>query len=107
MLASTLGWYRGNRAFDQFQQGLLYAFAGNITRNRGVIRLARNLVDFVNVYDALLRTLYVVVAFLQKLLDNIFNILANVASLGQGGCVGNGKRYVQHARERFRQQGFT
>ena len=65
MLASTLGRYGGNRAFDQLQQCLLYTFARYVTGNRRVIRLARNLVDFINVDNTHLGFLYVVVALLQ------------------------------------------
>ena len=52
MLASALRRHIANRAFQNFQQRLLHAFAGNVARDGDVLRLARDLVDFVNVNDA-------------------------------------------------------
>src|SRR3546814_4597059 len=36
-----------NRSFDDFQQRLLNAFAGNIASDRGAVALARDLIDLV------------------------------------------------------------
>src|SRR3546814_16093515 len=45
-----------NRSFDDFQQRLLNAFAGNIASDRGAVALARDLIDLVARDDALLRS---------------------------------------------------
>ena len=40
VLAPALWRYRCNRALDQFEQGLLYAFTGNVPGYRWVVRFA-------------------------------------------------------------------
>ena len=104
MLAPALRRHRGHRAFDQLQQRLLHAFARDVARDRRVVGLARDLVDLVDVDDAALRALDVVVAVLQQLLDDVLDVLAHVAGFGQRGGVGDHERHVEQARERLRQQ---
>ena len=54
-----------------------------------------------------LRLLDVVVALLQQLLDDVLDVLADVARFGQRGGVGDGERHVEQARQRLRQQGLA
>ena len=107
MLTPALRWNGSNSTFDQFQQCLLYAFTGNVTGNRRVVRLTRNLVDFIDVDNTTLCFLDIVVAFLQQFLNDVFNVFAHITGFGQRGCVGHGERDVQQARQRFSQQRFT
>src|SRR5947209_4223612 len=74
-------------AFQNFQERLLHAFARHVARDRRVLVLAANLVNLVNVDDALLRALNVAVSGLQEFQDDVLNVFANVARLGQGSCV--------------------
>src|SRR5690606_41520637 len=62
VLAPALRRYRRDRSLDQLQQRLLHAFAGDVAGDRRVVRLARDLVDFVDVDDAALRLVDFVVA---------------------------------------------
>src|SRR5579863_9877583 len=71
MLAAALRRHRGDGALDELQQGLLDALAGNVAGDRWVVGFARDLVDFVNVDDAGLRLLDVVVALLEQLLNDV------------------------------------
>src|SRR6266853_269363 len=107
VLSPALRGHRRDRAFDQLEQRLLHALAGYVTGDRGVVALARNLVDFVDVDDATLRLVDVVIALLQQLLDNVFDVLADVACLGQGCGIGNHEGNVEQARERLGQQRLT
>ena len=107
MLATALRRHRRDGAFDQFQQRLLHAFAGDITGDRRVFALARNLVDFIDIHDAVLRLFDIVVALLQQLLDDVFHVLADIAGFGQGGRIGDGKRHIQQSRQGFGEQGFS
>src|SRR5690606_34324537 len=54
VLAATLRRHGGDRAFHDLQQRLLNALARNIAGDGGVVRLAADLVDFVDVDDAAL-----------------------------------------------------
>src|SRR5438132_6465371 len=104
MLAAALRRHRRDRPLDQFQQRLLHAFAGNVPGDRRVIGLARNLVDLVDVDDAALRLVDVVVAVLEQLLDDVLHVLADIARLGERCRVGDHERNVQEARHRLREQ---
>src|SRR5690606_12458861 len=104
MLAPTLGWHGGDGALDQLEQGLLHPLTGDIAGDGGVIGLAGDLVDFIDIDDTALGLLHVVVALLQQLLDDVLDILAHVTRLGEGGGIGDGKGYVEQPGEGFRQQ---
>ena len=52
MLAATLRRHGGDGAFDQLQQSLLHPFTGDVPGDGGVVGLAGDLVDFVDVDDA-------------------------------------------------------
>src|SRR5690606_12353821 len=84
MLAPALRRHAGHGALDQLEQRLLHAFAGHVAGDRRVLALARDLVDLVDVDDALLRLVDVVVALLQQLLDDVLDVLADVAGFGEG-----------------------
>src|SRR5690606_2831073 len=107
MLAPTLRRHAGGGALDQLEQRLLHALAGHVAGDRRVLGLARDLVDLVDVDDALLRLLDVVVALLQQLLDDVLDVLADIARFGEGGGVGDGERHVEQAREGLGQQGLA
>src|SRR4029453_11158261 len=104
MLATALRRHRRDRAFDQLEQRLLHAFARNVARDRRVVRLARDLVDLVDVDDAGLRLLDVVVALLQQLLNDVLALLADVTVFGQRRGVGDRERHVEQPRERLGEQ---
>jgi len=72
--------------------------------HRGVIGLARDLVDLVNVNDAGLGLLDVVIALLQQLLNDVLDVLADITGFGESGRVGDGERHIQQSRQRLRQQ---
>ena len=104
VLAPALRRHRRDRALDQLQERLLDALAGDVARDGRVVALPGNLVDLVDVDDAPLRLLDVVVALLQELLDDVLDVLADVARLGQRGRVGDHERHVEEPRERLREQ---
>src|SRR5450432_2941368 len=67
MLAAALWWNVGDGALQNFEQGLLHAFAADVAGDRRVFVLLGDLVDFVDIDDALLSFLHVAVGGLQKL----------------------------------------
>ena len=70
----------------------------------GFSRLARDLVDLVDVDDAALGPLDVVVGGLQQAQDDVLHVLADVAGLGQRGGVGDGEGHVEHLGEGLGEQ---
>ena len=52
MLAAAFGRHIGNGALDDFKQGLLHAFAGNIPGDGRCIGLAGDLVNLIDIDDA-------------------------------------------------------
>src|SRR5207249_9627876 len=67
MLATALRWDRGRGALEDLQQRLLHALPGHVAGDRRVLALARDLVHLVDVDDAGLRLLHVVVGSLDEL----------------------------------------
>ena len=104
MLASALRRHGGDGALDDLEQRLLHALAGDIAGDRGVVGLARNLVDFVDVDDAALGAGDVEIRRLNQVQQDVLNVLAYVAGLGQRGRVGDREGDVEDARERGGEQ---
>jgi hypothetical protein len=107
MLAAALRGHGGERAFHELEQRLLHALARHVARYRRVVGLARDLVDLVDVDDAALRALDVVVAVLQQLQHDVLDVLADVAGLGQRRRVGHRERHVKNPGQRLREQRFA
>jgi hypothetical protein len=61
-----------------------------------VLGLAADLVDFVDVDDAALGPLDVVVRRLQEPQHDVLDVLAHVAGLGQGGGIGYRERHIEN-----------
>ena len=104
MLAAALRRHRSDRAFHDLQQRLLHALARHVAGDRRVVGLARNLVDLVDVDDAALRALDVVVGRLQQLQDDVLDVLADIAGFGQRRRIRHRERHVEDAGQRLRQQ---
>ena len=104
MLAAALRRDRSGGAFHQLEQRLLHALARDVAGDRGILRLAADLVDLVDVDDAVLRLLDVVVGGLEQLEDDVLDVLADIAGLGQRGRVGHRERHVEGPRQRLREQ---
>ena len=104
VLAPALRRHRRDRALEDLQERLLDALAGDVARDRRVVRLARDLVDLVDVDDPGLGLLDVEVGRLDQLQEDVLDVLADVAGLGQRGRVGDRERDVEDARERLREQ---
>src|SRR5207342_2016825 len=70
MLASALRRDVGDRALEDLEQRLLHALARDVARDRRVLVLAADLVDLVDIDDALLRLLDITAGGLQELEDD-------------------------------------
>ncbi len=82
-------------------------FARYISRDRRVVRLSGDLVDLVDIDNARLRLVDVVITLLQQLLNDVFDVFANVTGLGQRRRVGNRERYIQKSRQGLGEQRFA
>ena len=94
-------------SLEDLQQRLLHTLTGDIAGDRRVLALAGDLVDLVDVDDAGLGALHVVVGGLDQLQEDVLDVLAHVAGFGQRRCVGDGKRHVEHLGQRLRQVGLA
>ena len=65
------------------EKRLLNPLARYITRDRRVLRLARNLIDLVDVDDSALRLLDVIVRCLYELEQDVLDILADIPRLSE------------------------
>ena len=104
VLAPALRRHRRGGPLEDLQQRLLHALAGDVAGDRRVVGLARDLVDLVDVDDPGLGLLDVVVGGLDQLEQDVLDVLADVAGLGQRGRVGDRERDVEDPRERLREQ---
>src|SRR5712664_533888 len=104
MLTAALGRHVGDGAFQNLEQRLLHAFAGDIAGDGGVLVFLGDFVDLVDIDDALLGLLNVAIRRLQQLQDNVFDVFADVAGFGEGGGVDNGEGHIEHAREGLREE---
>src|SRR6478735_874553 len=107
VLAPALRGHRRGRALQHLEQGLLDALTGDVAGDRGVLRLAGHLVDLVDVDDARLGLLDVVVGSLDELEEDVLDILADVAGLGQRRGVRDREGDVEHPRQGLREVGLA
>ena len=107
VLAPTLRRHRGGGALQDLEQRLLHAFARHVAGDRRVLALAGDLVDLVDVDDPCLGLFDVVVGRLDQLEENVLDVLADVASLGERGGIGDGEGNVEHARQCLREVGLA
>src|SRR6478736_4032393 len=95
VLAAALRRHRGHCSLEDLQQRLLHALARHVARDRRVVRLARDLVDLVDVNDPGLGLLDVEVRGLDQLQQDVLDVLADVAGLGQRRSIRDGERDIQ------------
>ena len=70
--------HRGYGAFQYLKQGLLDPLAGYIPGYTGIVSLARDLVDLVNIDYALFRLFNVIIGCLDELEQYILNVFTDV-----------------------------
>ena len=107
MLAAALRGNVDNRAFEELEEALLYAFARHVAGYRGVVALAGYLVDFIYEHNASLGLGHIVVGGLEEACEKAFDILAHIAGLGEHRGVDNGERNVEQPGYSLCQQGLA
>ena len=63
----------------------MHALARHVAGDGRVRALARDLVHLVDVHDAALRRVHIIIGGLQKAHDDVFHILAHVTRFGEDG----------------------
>src|SRR6266566_6788287 len=104
VLAPALWRHRRDRPLEDLQERLLDALTRHVACDRRVVRLARDLVDLVDVDDPGLGLLDVEVGRLDQLQQDVLDVLADVAGLGERGRIRDRERNVQDPGERLREQ---
>src|SRR5216683_1736471 len=107
MLAAALRGDVGDGALQDLEQRLLHPFSRDITGDRRVVRLARDLVDLVDVDDPALRATDVEVGGLDQTEQDVLHVLADVTGLGEARRVGDRERDVEDLRQRLREVGLA
>ena len=107
MLAAALRGHRRLGAFQDLQQSLLDSLTGDVAGDRRVLALAGDLVDLVDVDDAGLGALDVIVGGLDQLEQNVLDVLADVAGFRQRGRVGDREWHVEHLGQRLGEIGLA
>lgn len=102
-----LWWDIDISVFQYFQYSLLYVFIGDIVCDRRVVVFVCYFIDFVNVYNVFFSGCYVIVIYLQQLVENVFYIFFNVVGFCEYGSINYGEGYIQEFCNGFSQQGFV
>src|SRR5207237_283007 len=92
MRAATLGRSVGAGALEDLEQRLLHALTADVARDRGVVGLARDLVDLIDVDDSALGAADVEVRGLDQPEQDVLDVLTHVPRLGEAGGVGDRER---------------
>ena len=90
-----------------FKQRLLDALAGDVAGDRDVVRGLADLVDLVDVDDPALGGFEVEVGGVQQLEQDVLDVLADVAGLGERGGVADGEGDVEDPGQGPGQQGLA
>src|ERR687896_59979 len=107
VLPSALGRNARGSALEDLEECLLHSFSRDVTCDRRVLGLARDLVYFVDVDDPGLCALDVVIRSLDQFQQDVLDVFADIAGLCQRGGVGDRKRHVEHAGQGLRQEGLS
>ena len=104
MLAAALRRNVRDRALKHLEQRLLNALARNVAGDGGIFALAGNLVDLIDIDDAVLGQLDVEIRRLNQTEQDVLDVLADVARLGERRRVRDGERDLKRLGERLREQ---
>ena len=107
MLAPALRRNAANCAFNNLQKRLLDTLARNVARNRNVVGLRGDFIDFVDVDDTALGELDIAVGVLEQIAYEILNVFTDVAGLSENCRVADGERNAEDLGESFRHQRFA
>ncbi len=96
VLAPTRGRDRGHRALQNLQKGLLNPFSADIAGYGWILRFARDLIDLIDIDNAVLSAFDIVIRRLDQLQQDIFHILSHISGFGQARRIRDCKGYIQY-----------
>ena len=96
VLSAALRRNVGNCTLDYLEQSLLNALTAYITGDGHILRLSCDLVDLIDINDASLGSLDIIISRLNKSEKHVLNVIANVTCLGKGGRIGYCKGNVKY-----------
>jgi hypothetical protein len=95
MLSSALRWNISYSALKNLKECLLDAFTAYVTCDRDILGLLSDLIDLVDIYDACLGTLDVIISCNNKLQEDILNVFTDVSCLCKACSICNSERYIK------------
>src|ERR1044072_1760536 len=104
VLATTLRRHVRDSAFKNLQERLLHTFTRHVARDRWVLILTTDLVNLVDVDDALLRAFHIAIRSLQEFENDVLDVFTNVARFSQRRRINNRERHSKHAPACLREQ---
>ena len=107
MLAATLRRNVASAAFENFQECLLHTFARNIARDADIVGLAPDLIDLVDINDADLGALHVVIGILQQAQNDVLDIFADITGFGQRRRISDTKWNIENLRQSLGEKRFS
>lgn len=107
MFASALRGHVDDGAFEEFEESLLDTLATDIASDRRVVALAGYLVNFVDKDDTALSRLDIIVGSLEETDEDIFDIIADIARLGESSSVGDSERHLDKASDSASEERFA
>ncbi len=95
VLAAAFGRNVGDCSFDDFEEGLLDPFAGDIAGDGDIAGRLADLIDFIDIDNAHFRAGDIVVCRLDKAQDDVFDVFSDIAGFGEGRGIGDGKGDIE------------
>ena len=95
MFASALRRYVHHRTLEQLEQTLLHTLTAHVARDGGIIALTGNLINFINEYDTLFRSLHVIVGHLKQSGEDTLDVFSHIARLGEHRGIHDGEGHLE------------
>ena len=107
VLTATLWRNARDGSLKHLKESLLHTLTRHITGYGWILSFARNFIDLVDIHNSALSLLNIVVSVLEKIKDDILNVLSDVTSLCEGCRVRDRKRNLEDSGERLSQERLT
>ena len=107
MLSAALRRNRCHCTLQDLQKCLLNTFTGNISCNRDILGLLRDLVDLIDINNTSFGFLNVIICCLNQFQQNILHIFTDITCFCQSCCICDSKWYIQNLSQCLCQKCFA